>query len=336
MGVVHTNYISYAKMYQPGSAGAVRRINQGVCRAHCDRLIKLSDTLQVLPRSAVCNVHGVRSEFLEVGRRRPSFTHGAYFIGKVLWAKGYRYLIDYLSLQAASGEAPTRVDIYGPTVGDDYEQVAAAASEAQLKLTFKGGRDHADAALHGYKVFVNPSRTEVLSTTTAEALAMGKFVVIQRHPSNAFFERFPNALLFDTPEEFLQQLRHGLASTPAPLTDGERRALSWEGATDRFLAAVEEAAQQARPPPIWDRLIAGAFGAVTGTGYRSDFWRAVTGAGPVVRQRWLHAERRFRACNRAGGASVEAVVDKSVAVTPPPTEAQVQAIAERKVQARAA
>ena len=38
---------------------------QVVARAYCDGVIKLSDSLQSFPRSAVCNVHGVRSEFIE-------------------------------------------------------------------------------------------------------------------------------------------------------------------------------------------------------------------------------------------------------------------------------
>ena len=76
---------------------------------------------------------------------------------------------------------------------------------------------------------LSPSPLQVLSTTTAEALAMGKFVVIQNHPSNLFFVPFRNALFFDTPEEFITQLNHALSSTPAPLSPYERRQLSWEG-----------------------------------------------------------------------------------------------------------
>ena len=62
---------------------------QVVARAYCDGVIKLSDSLQSFPRSAVCNVHGVRSEFIEAGRAAATAGHhfgeGAYFIGKVLW-----------------------------------------------------------------------------------------------------------------------------------------------------------------------------------------------------------------------------------------------------------
>jgi len=55
-----------------------------------------------------------------------------------------------------------------------------------IPAIFHGRIDHFSLTKQ-YKIFVNPSITEVLCTTTAEALAMEKFVIIPSHPSNAFF-----------------------------------------------------------------------------------------------------------------------------------------------------
>ena len=55
----------------------------------------------------------------------------------------------------------------------------------------------AHPTLHGYRVFVNPSTSDVLCTATAEALAMGKKVIIPSHPSNVFFAQFSNTIMYD-------------------------------------------------------------------------------------------------------------------------------------------
>ena len=298
----------------------VRGINNLVCRAYCDRVIKLSDCLQTLPRASVCNVHGVRAEFIAEGRRRAEetdaapapFTDGAYFIGKVLWAKGHRHLIDYLKEETpAAGGARTRVDIFGD--GDDLVDVSAASDAEGLDLRFCGALDHADASLHGYKVFVNPSQTEVLSTTTAEALAMGKFAVIEKNPSNEFFYGFANVLTYETPEQFREALSTALASTPAPLSQAESRALSWAGGTERFLEAVDEAARLAKVPALGDGLAHCVHLLLAGwRGYFGDaIKKYVFESGPVARQRWLHKERTWRTCT-----DVVKVVEKSVSVSP--------------------
>ncbi len=287
VGVVHTNYLEYARREENGGVkeAVLRFVNSWVVRAYCHKVVKLSDAVQALPRAQTCFVHGVSPGFLAIGAKRaaaaaaaqadalaalggglatplpaplslaaaatPPSGKGVYFIGKVVWGKGYTELLDLIGKHCAgdASNVPVSVDVFGG--GDDLAAVKASAAERHLPLSFMGPRDHADAALHSYSVFVNPSLSDVVATTTAEALAMGKWVVVAEHPSNAFFTgRFRNCLTYKTPEEFSAHLARALRSEPSALNAEERAALSWEAATDRFMDAAEAAPRRRRPAAL--------------------------------------------------------------------------------------
>lgn len=246
IGVVHTNYLEYIKREKNGAIQSflVKHINNWVTRAYCHKVLRLSAATQDLPRSVVCNVHGVNPKFLNIGEKiaadrecgQKVFSKGAYFLGKMVWAKGYRELIDLLS-KHKKDLGSFKIDVYGN--GEDSEAVQAAARNFDLSINFFKGKDHADDSLHGYKVFVNPSVSDVLCTATAEALAMGKFVVCADHPSNEFFKSFPNCLTYRTSEEFVARVEEAMTSEPQPLTPEQRYSLSWEAATERFMEYSE-------------------------------------------------------------------------------------------------
>lgn len=87
-------------------------------------------------------------------------------------------------------------------------------------------------------MFLNPSTTDVLCTTTAEALAMGKIVVCANHPSNDFFKQFTNCRTYQDSDGFVKETLKALSEEPAQLTDAEMHELSWEAATERLLQAA--------------------------------------------------------------------------------------------------
>jgi len=228
----------YSKSIQGGSmkSAFLFFMNQWMCRAYCHKVIKLSGALQRFApgKEEIENVHGVRREFLEVGdRAKGSEMEGAYFIGKMLWPKGMDRLIPMMVYARERDGRTFKMDVYGS--GPDEDEIKRKAMARTLGITFHGAVDHAQ--LSQYKVFINPSVSEVLCTTVAEALAMGKFVIIAAHPSNEFFMRFTNCLTFRNKEEFATQVLWALAHVPAPLSADERDSLTWEAATRRLLKA---------------------------------------------------------------------------------------------------
>lgn len=185
-------------------------------------------------KEVVENVHGVREDFIREGRRRAVQNSEAmpldeesegqvYYIGKILWAKGFDLMLELQKFYHECTGKYFAIDIIGG--GPDLEEIKRAfhgrrnsnairpAKSGRKKATntktplpkslyelrkkpipsnFLGPMDH--ATLTKYKVFVNPSISEVLCTTTFEALAMGKWAIIPIHESNKFFFRFPNCL----------------------------------------------------------------------------------------------------------------------------------------------
>ena len=363
-GIIHTNYPAYAKSYGVrGSRTLASKSLLGlsilVCRSYCHKIVKLSATLPILAtyKECVCNVHGVRSDFLQTStnheetkgeddnnKNKKNDSDGgakAYFIGKILWAKGFDFLIHCQEKYHESTGEYFPIDIYGSgpdeekikrafhgvrrksrenmnTVesledsgcndGEGSESLAEQQSEQiesfrsklyesmlkkmpflldelkeeetddkvstiqtikdglkvmkqlpkekfQFDLTnlpktrhewrkkpiparFVGPKDHALLKFSSHKIFVNPSITEVLCTTSAEALAMGKFVILPRHPSNEFFYQFPNCLAYKDMEEFVSHMKHAMNNDPPELSSELAHKFTWAAAMDRLTEAA--------------------------------------------------------------------------------------------------
>lgn len=117
------------------------------------QVIRLSAATQEYTESIICNVHGVNPKFLEIGEKKKeqqqegvkAFTKGAYFIGKMIWSKGYKELLQLLqNHQQALSEL--EIDLFGN--GEDSDEVQKAAEKLQMTVRVNPGRDHADALFH--------------------------------------------------------------------------------------------------------------------------------------------------------------------------------------------
>lgn len=233
-GIVLTNYRYYcahAVPRLPWVADIVERYNRWLIRRHCDDVIVLSKTHPDLPSARQIQVSGIHSAFF-ASAGQSGDANGLYFMGKLIWEKGFRDLIDLLAM----GERRD-IDIFG--AGRDREAIAAYASERGVRLHFKGLSSQPAHDLARYKVFVNASKSEVLCTTTAEALGQRKFVILPKDPSNEPFYPFRNALVYDSPETFQACLRHARAHQP--IADPLEASLSWEAAVERLLDHHERA-----------------------------------------------------------------------------------------------
>jgi digalactosyldiacylglycerol synthase len=117
------------------------------------QVIRLSAATQDYPGSIVCNVHGVNPKFLEIGKKKReqqqngenAFTKGAYFIGKMIWSKGYKELLQLLNDHQKELSA-LELDLFGS--GEDSDEVQEAAKKLEMTVRVHPARDHADDLFH--------------------------------------------------------------------------------------------------------------------------------------------------------------------------------------------
>ena len=74
-----------------------------------------------------------------------AFSKGAYFIGKMVWSKGYKELLKLLRVHQKELTG-LEVDLYGS--GEDSSQVEEAAKKLESTVRVHPGRDHADPLFH--------------------------------------------------------------------------------------------------------------------------------------------------------------------------------------------
>ena len=225
IGVIHTNYKQYTTERDgPLSGTIIQGFSKLVTKAYTHKIIHLSPATTSSFGDVVCAVHGVRSSFFKAPSEH---AHDIYFVGTALWSKGYQQLSRMCAMYPE-----LQIHTFGS--GPD-----AAAIKSRLPL-HKAGTDHLSAEFDLFHAYVNPSTSEVLCTTTAEAIAMGKFAILPAHVSNVFFRQFHNARFYRNDAEFITIVRNCMRKRPTPLSDRERKLLSWDEATRRFIDCLSK------------------------------------------------------------------------------------------------
>lgn len=232
VGIVMTNYGYYIRRpWRPDLAlfaNLVERNHRRLMRRYAHVIVPLSPALDLRPLEDIVDrrqVTGVLKAFAEV----PPVTEdcqGVYFLGRLTWDKGLQELIE------VSRRLDLPIDVYGD--GPDGAAIRKAAADAPVR--FRGPSASPWEVMADYRVFFNPSLSEVLCTTTAEALVAGRHVVLPDCPANQPFFDLPNVHVYRTREQAEALLRHAMTAQVVPPTVARAR-FDW-GAVCRSVAEL--------------------------------------------------------------------------------------------------
>lgn len=272
VGVIHTNYSYYAEEREGRLKSRMTVLcNKFMCQTYTDTNLHLSSATLMSSKipGAVCVIHGVREKLFD--ERNTHHTQGIYFVAKALWAKGYKNLVQLYTRQ----REPPAISTFGS--GPDFADITDCILRNSLPICHLKGREHNGANFGEYRTFFNPSDSDALCTTTAEALAMGKYVILPVHPCNEFFYAFGNCLLYRTDDELEECFRKSMHTPPTPLTTWERQQLSWEGATRRLCKRIVGGVRSFNSHTIMRQRMSHAFHRLLGVKPVDDVLRRCAG-----------------------------------------------------------
>lgn len=244
VGLCMTDYETYIRMsglpFPRHLARLVSFLHGRALRLRIDLPLSLSPAL-TLPgiTMPVERITGVMPGYARVPLVSDD-TKGIYFLGSFLWEKG---LADLAAIAARSGRP---IDVIGG--GRDEAAFRTLAGEMKAPLHFFGPNRRFWEDIGGYRVMVNPSRSEILCTATADALVAGRHVVLPDCPGNRPFKAYPNAHFYEDLDGASAALEKAVTTLPEPPVVA-RRDFDWKSACDRLaiLGGLKG------PPPDGDR-----------------------------------------------------------------------------------
>ncbi len=221
LGIVMTNYGSYIRRPGRPDRAAFAKIvewrHKQLMRKYADVIVPLSPAIDLKGVEDLVRwqqVTGVLKAFAQV----PPVAEGndrVYFLGRLTWDKGLQCVIDVAKRMGVA------IDVYGD--GPDNAAIQKSAADKQSPVRFLGPSASPWEAMGDYRVFFNPSVSEVLCTTTAEALVAGRHVVLPNCPANQPFFDLPNVHVYDTPDQADAALRVAMAAAVVPPIKAQER-----------------------------------------------------------------------------------------------------------------
>lgn len=212
LGIVMTNFGFYIRKPKRPDRALFAMIvewrHKKLMRKYSDVIAPLSPAidLQGLNHPVICQqVTGVLDSFKSVPPVTPS-CKDVYFMGRLVWDKAVDVVID------CAHKLDLPIDIYGE--GPDQMVMESRAEALNAPVTFKGPSYSPWLDIEPYSVFFNPSLSEVLCTTTAEALVAGRHVVIPDCPANTPFYDLANVHVYQDERGIEDALKTALATVP--------------------------------------------------------------------------------------------------------------------------
>lgn len=243
IGLSMTNYEAFVQAsglpFSERLSKVISWLNGWAINQRIDLPLRLSPAL-TLPNVAFrdARITGGLPAYAQVPPVSPE-TGGAYFLGALIWEKG---LADLERIALGSGQP---IAVYGN--GRDEHAFRAQVAQRGAALAFHGPNARFWEEIKRYRVFVNPSRSEVLCTATVEALLAGRHVVLPDCPGNLPFQGYANAHFYSSLEGAVAALQAALTTEPdAPLA--VRDDFNWMASCRRLaaLSGVENSGEKAR------------------------------------------------------------------------------------------